>query len=88
VLSQPHLDSSQLEESGIELTELLAWVALDVIEDHSRKATVRGRNGYHQYITTRESYGPWIAKTVENVLAYMPGNPVRVQNPEAMAKSR
>ncbi len=38
------------------------------------------------HITTRESYGPWIAKTVENVLAYMAGNPVRVLNPEAMAK--
>ena len=67
---------------------LLAGVALGVIEDHSRKPAVRGRNGYHQYITTRESYGPWIAKTVENVLAYMAGNPVRVHNPEAMAKSR
>ena len=40
------------------------------------------------HITTRESYGPWIAKTVENVLAYMAGNPVRVLNPEAMAKRR
>ncbi len=49
VLSHRHLDSSQLEESGIELAVLLAGVALDVIKDHSRKATVRGRNGYHQF---------------------------------------
>ncbi len=49
VLSHPHLDSSQLEESGMELAVLRAWVALDVIEDHSRKPAVRGRNGYHQF---------------------------------------
>ncbi len=40
------------------------------------------------HIVTRESYGPWIVKTVENVLAYMAGDPVRVQNQEAMAKPR
>ncbi len=37
---------------------------------------------------TRESYALRKSMADENVLAYMAGNPVRVQNPEAMAKSR
>ncbi len=41
----------------------------------------------HAGWTTHESYGPWVEMTVENVLAYIAGNPIRVHNPEAMTKS-
>ena len=41
----------------------------------------------HTGWTTHESYGPWVEMTVENVLAYLAGNPIRVHNPEALNKS-
>ncbi|MPZ16179.1 MAG: D-2-hydroxyacid dehydrogenase family protein [Chloroflexi bacterium] len=39
----------------------------------------------HAGWTTRESYGPWIEMAVENALAYLSGNPIRVHNPAARA---
>lgn len=41
----------------------------------------------HAGWTTRESYAPWIEMTVENVLAYLAGNPIRVHNPTALPPS-
>ena len=38
----------------------------------------------HAGWTTRESYGPWVDMTVENVLAYIAGSPIRVHNPDAL----
>lgn len=40
----------------------------------------------HAGWTTWDSYTPWIEMTVENVLAYLAGDPIRVHNPEAMRK--
>ena len=42
----------------------------------------------HAGWTTHESYGPWVDMTVENVLAYLAGKPIRVDNPQAIAKQR
>ncbi|MGH7772317.1 MAG: D-2-hydroxyacid dehydrogenase family protein [Candidatus Binatia bacterium] len=42
----------------------------------------------HAGWTTHESYGPWVEMTVENVLAYLAGNPIRVHNPEALESRR
>jgi phosphoglycerate dehydrogenase-like enzyme len=41
----------------------------------------------HAGWTTHESYGPWIEMTVENVLAYLAGSPIRVHNEAALAQS-
>ncbi len=49
VLSHRHLDWSQCDESRTELAVLLAGVALDVIEVHSRKPAVLGGNAHHQF---------------------------------------
>jgi phosphoglycerate dehydrogenase-like enzyme len=40
----------------------------------------------HAGWTTYDSYGPWIEMTVENVLSYIDGNPIRVHNPAALAR--
>ncbi len=40
----------------------------------------------HAGWTTRESYGPWVEMTVENVSAYIAGSPIRVHNPDAVTK--
>jgi phosphoglycerate dehydrogenase-like enzyme len=37
----------------------------------------------HAGWTTREAFNPWIEMTVENVLAFLRGAPVRVHNPKA-----
>ena len=42
----------------------------------------------HAGWTTNEAYGPWIEMTVENVFAYLAGDPIRVHNPEALAVAR
>ena len=38
----------------------------------------------HAGWTTHDSYGPWVDMTVENVLAYITGSPIRVHNPDAI----
>jgi D-3-phosphoglycerate dehydrogenase len=38
----------------------------------------------HAGWTTHEAFGPWIEMVVENILAYMDGKPIRVQNPDAL----
>ncbi len=40
----------------------------------------------HAGWTTHESYTPWVNMTVENVLAYLEHNPIRVHNPNAIRK--
>ncbi|MEA2641005.1 MAG: hypothetical protein QOF51_2399 [Chloroflexota bacterium] len=40
----------------------------------------------HAGWTTNEAYGPWIAMTVENVLAYLAGDPIRVHNPDVLGR--
>ena len=42
----------------------------------------------HAGWTTHESLDPWIEMAVENVLAYLQGDPIRVQNPEALERAR
>ena len=37
----------------------------------------------HAGWTTHEAYGPWIAMTVENAIAYFDGMPIRIRNPKA-----
>jgi phosphoglycerate dehydrogenase-like enzyme len=39
----------------------------------------------HAGWTTHESYGPWIAMTIENALAFIAGDPIRIHNPAALA---
>jgi phosphoglycerate dehydrogenase-like enzyme len=41
----------------------------------------------HAGWTTHESYGPWIAMTIENALAFIAGDPIRIHNPTALAKA-
>jgi len=82
------------EEALIEAlsTGRIAGAGLDVftLEPLPKDSPIRKLDNVvlSPHITTRESYGPWVVKTVENVLPYMAGNPVRVQNLEAMAKTR
>jgi D-3-phosphoglycerate dehydrogenase len=38
----------------------------------------------HAGWTTHEAFGPWIEMVVENILSYMDGKPIRVQNPDAL----
>jgi D-3-phosphoglycerate dehydrogenase len=38
----------------------------------------------HAGWTTQESYGPWVDMTVENVVAYLAGSPIRMHNPDAI----
>ncbi len=38
----------------------------------------------HAGWTTHESYGPWIAMTIENAIAYLHGDPIRVHNPAVL----
>ncbi len=40
----------------------------------------------HAGWTTHESYTPWVNMTVENVLAYLEHNPIRVHNPDTIRK--
>jgi phosphoglycerate dehydrogenase-like enzyme len=38
----------------------------------------------HAGWTTHESYGPWIEMTVENAIAFIAGDPIRIHNPAAL----
>ncbi|HZT06997.1 MAG TPA: D-2-hydroxyacid dehydrogenase family protein [Chloroflexota bacterium] len=69
----------------------IAGAALDVFleEPLPRESPLRGMQNVilspHAGWTTHESYGPWIEMTVENVIAYLDGAPIRIHNPEALA---
>ena len=42
----------------------------------------------HAGWTTHESYGPWIAMTIENAIAFIAGDPIRIHNPTALDVAR
>ena len=68
----------------------IAGAALDVFMEEPLPASSELRRldnvilSPHAGWTTREAFDPWIAMTVENVIAYINGNPIRVRNPDAL----
>jgi D-3-phosphoglycerate dehydrogenase / 2-oxoglutarate reductase len=68
----------------------IAGAALDVFMEEPLPPDARLRKldnvllSPHAGWTTHESYGPWIEMTIENAIAFIAGNPIRVHNPEAL----
>src|SRR5207247_10378870 len=72
----------------------IAGAALDVFMEEPLPATSELRKldnvilSPHAGWTTWEAFTPWIEMTVENVVAYIQGSPIRVRNPEALEAGR
>lgn len=84
----PLIDETALVEN-LRAGRLIA--ALDVFdheplpENHPLRALPNTVLTPHQGYATREIYKQFYGESIENVLAYLDGNPIRVLNPEALA---